>query len=73
MVSSEVLGKIHQPTLVIHSREDNSVPFSHAEWSLKNIPKAELCESGFTGHFFWIGPDFERISQQTIKFLGKNP
>jgi pimeloyl-ACP methyl ester carboxylesterase len=72
-VGIEVLGKIHQPTLVVHSREDNSVPFSHAEWSLTNIPQAELCESGFTGHFFWVGPDFERISQQMIKFLGKNP
>ena len=71
-VGSEVLEKINLPTLVIHSREDNSVPFSHAEWSLKNIPRAELCESGFTGHFFWVGPDFERISQRMIKFLGKS-
>jgi pimeloyl-ACP methyl ester carboxylesterase len=71
-VGTELLEKVHQPTLVIHSREDNSVPFSHAEWSLKHIPLSDLCESGFTGHFFWVGPDFERISQQMIKFLHKN-
>jgi pimeloyl-ACP methyl ester carboxylesterase len=68
-VGKELLKTICQPTLVIHSREDNSVPFSHAEWSLENIPQAELCEGGFTGHFFWIGPDFPRISQRLVAFL----
>jgi pimeloyl-ACP methyl ester carboxylesterase len=71
-VGCEVLEKILQPTLVVHSREDKSVPFSHAEWSLKHIPQAELCESGCTGHFFWMGPNFTRISQKMIEFLGKN-
>lgn len=68
-VGADVLQKIHQPTLVIHSREDNSVPFSHAEWSLQHIPQAEFCEAGFTGHFFWIGPDFPRLSQRMVTFL----
>jgi hypothetical protein len=57
---------------VIHSREDKSVPFSHAEWSLKNIPQATLCESGFTGHFFWIGPDYPAIRHRMIEFLNLN-
>ncbi len=69
IVGEETLQKIHQPTLVIHSREDNSVPFSQAEWSLKNIPQAELCEAGLTGHFFWVGPDTARINQKIIGFL----
>jgi pimeloyl-ACP methyl ester carboxylesterase len=68
-VGAELLRTIRQPTLVIHSREDNSVPFSHAKWSLENIPNAELCEAGFTGHFFWIGPDFQGISQRMVEFL----
>jgi pimeloyl-ACP methyl ester carboxylesterase len=68
-VGVELLRMIKQPTLVVHSREDNSVPFSHAEWSLKNIPNTELCEAGFTGHFFWIGPDFPQINQRMVKFL----
>jgi pimeloyl-ACP methyl ester carboxylesterase len=72
-VGADVLKLVHQPTLVIHSREDNSVPFAHAEWSLKYIPHAELCETGFTGHFFWIGPDFQRISQRMITFLQNIP
>jgi pimeloyl-ACP methyl ester carboxylesterase len=71
-VGTGVLAAIRQPTLVIHSPEDNSVPFSHARWSLQHIPQAELCESGLTGHFFWVGPDFPRISQMLVAFLRKN-
>jgi pimeloyl-ACP methyl ester carboxylesterase len=68
-VGADVLVRVHQPTLIIHSREDNSVPFAHSEWTLRHIPHAELCEAGVTGHFFWIGPDFPRISQRMIAFL----
>jgi len=64
-----LLHRVIQPTLVVHSREDRAVPFSHAEWSLANIPHAELCEAGFTGHFYWIGPDYPRVSQSVIRFL----
>lgn len=68
-VGVDLLKAVTQPTLVIHSREDNSVPFSHAEWSLKHIPQATLVEAGITGHFFWVGPDFRRISQRLVAFL----
>ena len=36
-VGPELLHRVTAPTLVIHSREDKSVPFSHAEWSLAHI------------------------------------
>jgi pimeloyl-ACP methyl ester carboxylesterase len=68
-VGAELLQKVSAPVLVIHSREDASIPFSHAEWSLQNIPDAELCESGFTGHFFWIGPDYPGICRRLVAFL----
>ncbi len=68
-VGAETLQAVRQPTLVVHSREDRAVPFSHAEWSLQHIPQAELCESGFTGHFFWIGPEFPAISRRMVEFL----
>jgi pimeloyl-ACP methyl ester carboxylesterase len=68
-VGDEVLQKIQVPTLVIHSREDKSVPFTHAEWALSHIRNAELCESGVTGHFYWLGPDYRRVSQQLTTFL----
>jgi pimeloyl-ACP methyl ester carboxylesterase len=68
-VGVELLQKVSTPALVVHSREDASIPFSHAEWSLQNIPNAELCESGFTGHFFWIGPDYQEICRRLVAFL----
>ena len=68
-VGANLLESIRQPTLVIHSREDNSVPFVHAEWSLKHIPQAELCEAGITGHFFWVDPEYQRICQNLIAFI----
>lgn len=68
-VGKELLGSVPARTLVIHSREDKSVPFSHAEWSLAHIHAAELCESGFCGHFYWIGPDSLRVSRRLIGFL----
>jgi pimeloyl-ACP methyl ester carboxylesterase len=71
-VGADLLRQVRQPTLVVHSREDKAVPFAHAEWSLQHIPQAELCESGFTGHFFWIGPDFPAILQRLVAFLQEN-
>lgn len=68
-VGADLLMTIQQPTLVVHSREDNSVPFGHAEWALKHIPQAELCEAGITGHFFWVDPDHKRVCQRMVEFL----
>jgi pimeloyl-ACP methyl ester carboxylesterase len=68
-VGSELLQKVQAQTLVIHSKMDKSVPFHHAEWALAHIPNVELCESGITGHFYWVGPDYPRISQKLVSFL----
>jgi pimeloyl-ACP methyl ester carboxylesterase len=68
-VEAELLQKVSMPALVVHSREDASIPFSHAEWSLEHIPDAELCETGFTGHFFWIGPNCRGICRRLATFL----
>jgi pimeloyl-ACP methyl ester carboxylesterase len=67
--SQDLLEKIRVPTLVVHSREDASVPFAHAEWSLAHIPGAELCEAGFTGHFYWIGAGYGPVSQRMAAFV----
>ena len=68
-VGADLLQAVHQPTLVIHSREDKSVPFRHAEWSLGHIPQATLCEAGLTGHFYWVGPDYTGVSRRMVAFL----
>lgn len=69
MLEREFLQEVRAPTLVIHSREDKSVPFHHAEWALAQISNVELYESGATGHFYWVGPDYRRVSQKLIAFL----
>jgi pimeloyl-ACP methyl ester carboxylesterase len=71
-VTRELMQKVLAPTLIIHSREDASIPFQHAEWSLEHIPNARLCESGFTGHFYWIGSDYPRICESMVDFLRMN-
>jgi len=71
-VGTDILTAICQPTLVIHSREDKSVLFKHAEWSLRHIPQAALCEAGITGHFFWVGPDYEDIYNRLVSFLNED-
>ncbi|HVN55186.1 MAG TPA: alpha/beta hydrolase [Anaerolineaceae bacterium] len=68
-VAQDALQSIRQPTLILHSRADRSVPFDHARWALEHIPQAELCESGCTGHFFWLGPDWPRTSARMAAFL----
>ena len=69
VVTRELMQKVLSPTLIIHSREDASIPFHHAEWSQEHIPNARLCETGFTGHFYWIGPDYQRICKSMVDFL----
>ncbi|MGE5072430.1 MAG: alpha/beta fold hydrolase [Anaerolineae bacterium] len=68
-VGAPTLAAVHQPSLIVHSREDRSVPFTHAEWSMQHIPHAQLCEAGATGHFLWVGPDASRISSRLVTFL----
>ncbi|MDP2990487.1 MAG: alpha/beta hydrolase [Kiritimatiellota bacterium] len=69
-LDESLLPHIQAPTLVIHSREDKSVPFRHAEWSLGHIPRGELCESGVTGHFYFVGPDTERVNRRMAEWFG---
>jgi len=68
-VGLELVQAISVPVLIVHSREDKSVPFIHAEWSLKNISQTRLCEAGFTGHFIWADPDYGNINSQIVAFL----
>jgi pimeloyl-ACP methyl ester carboxylesterase len=68
-VGREKLQAIKGPVLIVHSREDKSVPFAHAEWAMQNIPQARLCETGFTGHFIWVDPEYTMTNKQMADFL----
>ncbi|WP_244162546.1 alpha/beta fold hydrolase [Amycolatopsis regifaucium] len=62
-------GEVAQPTLVIASRNDGSVPFAHAEALAAAIQHSTLIESKADSHFIWLGPDWVAISEKVRDFL----
>ena len=68
-IDYDVISKIKCPTLIIHSKNDNSVPFEHALHSKKMIENSKLVElNNEWGHLFWIGSDSITSIEKTIKF-----
>ena len=65
----DVLNKIKAPTLVVHSKEDKSVEFENAEYSVQNIPAAELFVSPTWSHFPWFGPHAPEALNKVVSFL----
>jgi pimeloyl-ACP methyl ester carboxylesterase len=63
------LAAIRAPTLIVHSRDDRTVPFAGASRARALIPGAELYAPGTGGHFLWLGPGAEAITQRVISFL----
>jgi len=69
-VESDLISKIKCPTLVIHSKNDSSVPFEHAEYAHEKIKNSVLSElDNEWGHLFWIGNDSKDSIQKTIEFI----
>ena len=69
-INDEIITKIKCPTLIIHSINDNSVPFEHAVHSNKMIKNSKLVElKNEWGHLFWIGDDSNDSIRKTIEFI----
>ena len=68
----ELLNRIQIPTLIIHSQEDGSVSFGHAQYSNENIKNSELYIAKTFSHFIWIGPGSDEVSSKVIAFLQAN-
>jgi pimeloyl-ACP methyl ester carboxylesterase len=68
-VSSEVIESIATPTLVLHSREDASVPFEHAEHAARLLPHSVLTEAPTLTHLLWIGPGRDAVDTRMVEFL----
>lgn len=72
-IDPEIISKIKCPTLIIHSKNDNSVSFEHALHSNKMIENSKLVElNNEWGHLFWIGKDSEDSISKTIAFITEN-
>jgi len=69
-IDNDVISSIKCQTLIIHSKNDNSVPFEHAIHSKKMIENSKLVElNNEWGHLFWIGTDSKKSIEKTIKFI----
>jgi pimeloyl-ACP methyl ester carboxylesterase len=71
-ITEESLGKIKCPTLIIHSKNDNSVSFDHAIHSNNMIHNSKLIElDNEWGHLFWIGSDSNKAIKKIIDFMNE--
>ncbi|MEU8038598.1 alpha/beta hydrolase [Streptosporangium sp. NPDC049078] len=61
--------QVTQPALIIATRTDRSVPFTHAESLAAAISQAELVESRADGHMIWFAPDYPAITEKIKDFL----
>jgi len=66
-------GDVGQPTLVIATRNDGGVPFTHAQALTAAIQHAQLVESQADSHFIWLGPDWPTITETIRVFLTTDP
>lgn len=68
-LSPEVVRSVSQPTLVMASRSDGSVPFEHAEQLTQLIPNAQLFVSEAPSHLLWYGGFDKEIDDAIHDFL----
>ncbi|MFC4116957.1 alpha/beta fold hydrolase [Nonomuraea zeae] len=66
---ADCTAHISQPALIIATRNDRSVPFSHARSLAAAIARAELMESRADSHMIWFAPDYPAITAQIRAFL----
>jgi pimeloyl-ACP methyl ester carboxylesterase len=64
-------ARVAQPTLIVATRQDGSVPFAHAESLAATIPDAELFDCRADSHLIWFGPEYPRIAAGIREFLAR--
>jgi pimeloyl-ACP methyl ester carboxylesterase len=69
-VETGLISEIKCKTLIIHSRNDNSVPFEHAEHANRMIKESKLIGlDNEWGHLFWIGKDSSETIKKIMEFI----
>lgn len=64
------ISGIQCPTLIVHSKNDNSVSFAHATYAHQMIKDSVLVGlDNEWGHLFWIGKDSHETISKTIAFI----
>ena len=71
-IDDNVLAKIKCPTLIVHSKNDNSVPFNHSLHAHHQIENSQLLAlDNIWGHLLWIGDDANENINPIIEFITK--
>ncbi len=66
------LASISCSTLIVHSRNDSSVPFDHAQLANERIKNSTLLAlNNEWGHLFWIGKDSQETIDHIFEFVDK--
>lgn len=68
-IPTATLASILIPTLIVHSRNDNSVAFEHALHARDHIEGAELFEAQTWGHLIWLGGGSTEAKARVTAFL----
>lgn len=63
------IENISCPTMIIHSKNDGSVHFSHAEYAHKKIKQSALFIAPTDSHFLYIGPGSQEVLNKRLDFL----
>ena len=67
----DLLPQVRVPTLVLHAREDNLVPFSAGRAIASGIPDAQFVALESRNHVLLEHePDWQRFQQTVLEFLG---
>ncbi|MEX2420702.1 MAG: adenylate/guanylate cyclase domain-containing protein, partial [Actinomycetota bacterium] len=67
----DLLPSIRVPTLVIHRREDRTVPIEHGRYLAAHIPGAELAELPGDVHMWDVGDDFPSEVERFVATIRK--
>ncbi len=68
---SDLLEQIHVPTLVLHARNDNAIPFAEGKLLASRIPNAEFVELDSCNHILLEHePAWKRFCDAVLEFTG---
>lgn len=68
-ITLDNLKSVSCPTLIMHSKNDNSVPLQHAYFAHENIADSELCILDSWGHLIWLGTSSDEANEKVGQFL----
>jgi pimeloyl-ACP methyl ester carboxylesterase/DNA-binding CsgD family transcriptional regulator len=67
-----LLGQVRVPTLVLHAREDNVVPFTEGRLLASSIPEAQFVELQSKNHVLLSDePAWPRFKEAVLEFFGR--